>query len=363
MKTTKSSLGALAGFLLCILTAPSLATSFTSLHCLGDGVCTTTDNTGSVPELYHGNRYCNGRVWVEVLAQWQGLPYDEAKNNSFFGHDSAALITSTAAFSAPDAATALVIVWSANADMVGFINDPSLTFTEESVPAWTTAISQAITRHEQAVTNLYNAGVRTLVMPNAADITETPAYFFLPERAFVRARAAQYNAAFATAMAALADTLPGLTIHRPDVFGFFDEVVADPTAFGLVNPPGQPATLDLTPPYQLDGPQANYVFWDYWHPTAKFQMHLAELVQHMVSPFRIGGINVVGGDAQLHIVNIPLGREGCVDASGSQLGVWQEETTILEPAGSGSTSKMVPSPATGAIRFYRVRFPVVWAWP
>ena len=44
-------------------------------------------------------------------------------------------------------------------------------------------------------------------------------------------------------------------------------------------------------------------------------------------------------------------------------GDWQEGTTILEPAGSGSTSKMVPSPASGTIRFYRVRFPVVWAWP
>lgn len=363
MKTATSIRGVLAGFLLFTLTAPPATASFSSLYCFGDGVCTTTRNESKVPELYHGNRYCNGRVWVEILAQWQGLPYDPAKNKSFFGHDSVALVTKTAAFSAPDAATALVIVWSANADMVGFLNNPSLTLNESGIPAWTAEINQAIARHVQAVTNLYDAGARTLIMPNAADITETPAYFYLPERPFVRERAAQYNAAFATAMAALPETLPGLVIHRPDIFGFFDQVISNPAAFGMVNPPGEPATLALTEPYQLDGPEADYVFWDYWHPTAKFQMHLADFVQHMVSPFRIDGVTVADGEAQLHIVNIPLGREGCVESISSPQGTWQEQTTIFEPAGSGSTSATVPSPAGGSSRFYRARFPVVWTWP
>jgi hypothetical protein len=247
--------------------------------------------------------------------------------------------------------------------MVGFLNDPSLPLDASGIPAWTTEINQAITRHEQAVTNLHNAGVRTLVMPNAADITETPAYFYLPERPFVRARAEQYNTAFATAMKALAEFLPGLKIHQPDIFGFFDQVVSNPAAFGLVNPPGEPATLGLTEPYQLDGPEAHYVFWDYWHPSAKFQMHLAEYVQQMISPFQIKKVAVAGDDAELTITNIPLGRQGYIDSCATPKGSWEEASSIFEPAGTGSPTKMFPSPATGSVRFYRVRFPVVWTWP
>ena len=39
---------------------------FTSLYTFGDGVSTTTNGPGGV--YYHGNRFTNGRVWVEVLA-------------------------------------------------------------------------------------------------------------------------------------------------------------------------------------------------------------------------------------------------------------------------------------------------------
>ncbi|OYV07059.1 MAG: hypothetical protein CFE26_03060, partial [Verrucomicrobiales bacterium VVV1] len=59
--------------------------AFSSLYVFGDGVCTTTDNASGA-NYFYGNRYCNGRVWVEVLAQWQGLAYDSAKNKSFFGN-------------------------------------------------------------------------------------------------------------------------------------------------------------------------------------------------------------------------------------------------------------------------------------
>ena len=52
---------------------------FTSLYVFGDGMCTTTNN-GSGYAWYYGNRFCNGRVWVEVLSQWQGLTYNSNKN-------------------------------------------------------------------------------------------------------------------------------------------------------------------------------------------------------------------------------------------------------------------------------------------
>jgi len=66
---------ALSSVALLWITVPCAASPFTSLQVFGDGVCTTTDNV-STSAPFHGNRYCNGRVWIEVLCQWQGLPYD-----------------------------------------------------------------------------------------------------------------------------------------------------------------------------------------------------------------------------------------------------------------------------------------------
>ena len=64
--------------------------AFTSLYIFGDGVCTTTNNpvAGFLP--YYGLRRSNGRVWVELLAQQQGLT-----NNYWYSTNSASRIVYT----------------------------------------------------------------------------------------------------------------------------------------------------------------------------------------------------------------------------------------------------------------------------
>ena len=73
---------------LVLLSGPAVLSSeaaFDLLYVFGDGVCSSTDNIygGS---LYYPDTYCNGRVWVQVLAQRQGVTYDASKNLSYFGH-------------------------------------------------------------------------------------------------------------------------------------------------------------------------------------------------------------------------------------------------------------------------------------
>src|SRR5664279_2012532 len=60
--------------------------NYSSLYVFGDALSSTTDGTTS-PNYYVG-RDSNGRVWVEVLAQRQGLVYDASKNNSYYDHNS-----------------------------------------------------------------------------------------------------------------------------------------------------------------------------------------------------------------------------------------------------------------------------------
>src|SRR5215472_2110344 len=101
--------------------APAMVTS---LYVVGDGVSTTTNNTNpSVAYLYYGNRFCNGRVWVEVLCQRQAVAYNPTNNWSYFGHYSTDLVTNVSRFSASDASTALFVLWVSDADFVYNLNN------------------------------------------------------------------------------------------------------------------------------------------------------------------------------------------------------------------------------------------------
>ena len=344
----------------------SAAGEFTSLYAFGDGVCTTTGNkaSGSLASLYYGNRYCNGSVWIEVLARWQGLAYNAANNISYFGQDSGELITNITAFTPPsDVGTSLFVVWCNNADLVEFSQTNAPPYDSSDMNAWTTFINQAVTRHTQAVTQLYNKGARTLVMPNSVNITAAPYYNGMNanDASFLRQRAIQYNAAFSSAMSTLAASKQGLRIYQPDTFTFFAQVLATPSDYGLVNP-GIDAITNLGNP-SLTGPGASYIFWDYIHPTAKFQIHLANLVQSQIQPVKVSGITSNGISTQLQLSNVPLGLAGVVEGSAS-LTSWQKDADLSYPTGTGnSTTKVVTVPTSGPKRFYRVAFPVVWTWP
>jgi hypothetical protein len=344
---------------------------FSSIYGFGDGVCTTTANL-TPASLYYSEtttsprrRYCNGRVWIEVLAQWQGLPYNYAQNQSFYGHDSATLLTTTNSFPyVADAASALFIVWCCNADFVEHTsaNPPSPTYTNANIPAWTSFINQSVSRHVQAVNNLYVKGARTLLMPNAVNIAAVPYFNFGgANKEFIRARAAEFNVAFRNAMLERMASLPGLTIHLPDTYTLFEQVLAAPGEFGLFN--GGAAVLLQGVNYG-NGIGANYVFWDYWHPSAKFQMLLADQAQQLISPPKVTGITVSGGNAQLQIANTPMGRTGHIQGSSNLQPPWTGDGTFVLPFTAwGSTTASASVPASASQRFYRVHFPVVWTWP
>ncbi len=80
-------------FTLCILLfglgVPQSKAAFTSLYIFGDGVSTTTTNhTPTYAPYYYGGRWSNGRVWVEVLAQRQGLSADSKFTNVTWSNSS-----------------------------------------------------------------------------------------------------------------------------------------------------------------------------------------------------------------------------------------------------------------------------------
>jgi phospholipase/lecithinase/hemolysin len=349
--------------------------SFSSLYVFGDGVSTTTNNM-SGGSLYWGKRFTNGRTWVEVLAQRQGLTnntltnvdWSYSSNNwSYFGHYSSNLVQNVNAFPAPtNAATSLFVIWVCDADFVYFITHYGPTTPgDTNIQVWTNAISLSLSNHFRVVTNLYAKGARTLVMPNAVDLTKVPSYVSISstnEKAFIRQMVIYFNTNFASLLNQVSGALPDLTVYSPDFFSLFDNVVAYPTNYGLIKPDkyvlgDDPALKD----YSLNGPGTNYVFWDYQDPTAKTAEIMADVAQQLISPPTLSRLAPLNGSNRLDVVNYPIGLGGFVDGrTNPAYGNWSLALTNFN---STNAVQSIFVPAPGPPAFYRLRFPFAWTWP
>jgi phospholipase/lecithinase/hemolysin len=347
--------------------AASAPAAFTSLYVFGDGVCTTTNNPSAGP-YYYGLRRTNGRIWIEVLAQRQGIPYEPHKNWSFYGHYSSNLVANVRIFQAPpDAATALFVIWVNNADFVDFMGR---IYPSTNIVTWTNAMNRSLSNYFTAITNLYHAkGARTFILPNAVDIAKIPQYNQIAsaaDKAFIRQRVMQFNAAFSTTLIdQIKARCPAITIYVPDIFGLLDHIFTNAPAYGLTNALyngqpidalGDPALRDKS----LNGPGANYIFWDPTDPTAKAHAVLADYVQQIIAPVRFGQIAPLGSSNRLEIINVPIGRDGFVQACADvAAGRW----TPVHPLISTQATQSVLVPASEPIQFYRLCFPFAWSWP
>ncbi len=305
------------------------------------------------------------------------VTFDHTKNKSNFGNGSSELITNVnnldlSALTAQQKADSLFIIWANNADFVDFSGDIGMPYGD--LTPWNTRISQSLSNHVAAVTTLYNKGARRIMMPNAVDIMRTPFYnvFDPSDRLFLRQQIngtngtneiVGYNRQFKAAMTGVMVGKPGLEIILPDAFAFFEQVLANPGAFGMINFDDLNAGGIDSGDANLNGDGAQYVFWDDYHPTAKFQMHLAAFFQQIISPVKVSPLSFSGGSGLLSVSNIPLGRAGVIQGSATlQPGSWVQDATINQPLG-GNMTHSYPVPATGPKRFYRAAFPVVWIWP
>jgi phospholipase/lecithinase/hemolysin len=369
-----------------LIVFPAHAT-FSSIYIFGDGASTTTNNP-SAGQYYYGLRRSNGRIWVEVLAQQLGLTnnywystnssihvsytnlsasstnWSYSSNNwSFYGNYSSILVTNLNKFIAPTNATnALFIVWVNNADFVGDMGNLYSTYGT-NITQWTNAINLSLTNHYSIITNLYAKGVRTLIMPNAVDITEIPQYNTYPaaNKTFIRQMVVNFDAAFAALLSNTMVSLPDLKIYEPDIFTLLDNVLTNSAYYGLTNAlqDGESAdVIEYGPDKSLNGSGTNWIFWDAVDPTAKFHAVIAGVVRQLLSPPQISQIKSQNGTNQLVMANVPVGLNGFVNGS-TDLMSWTSVTNIS----STNATETVFVPMSGPEQFYRLNFPFTWTWP
>lgn len=363
--------------------------AFSSLYVFGDALSSTTDNpqTGS---MYYGKRYSNGRVWVEVLAQRQGLTYEAGKNNSYWDHNSSLLADELNSFTPPpDVANALFIVWVCNADTFDAAQVP------DTLPQWQAANNQSQANHLQIIGKLYAKGVRNLVLPNAVDISKIPAFNAGTSLTDVmHAGCVDFNFKFINTIKQARALYPSLKIYTPDFYTLLNSVLTNAAYYGLTNAVSSrgfsiAATLTAQnglPSAATNGYASNYIFWDPQNPTAKFHAVIADVAQQLISPVQISQLTVLTGSNRLDLVNAPVGLNGFVESTTNLASTsWTitqnlsitnttnavfvlttnaspaTVTTITQkggiPPGPGGT------PLVTALQFYRLRFPYAWNWP
>jgi len=370
--------------------------AFTSLYIFGDGVSTTTTNhPGGDAQYYFVGRSSNGRLWVELLAQQLNLTNNywysnnssihlsytnlstsstnwsySSNNGSYFGDTASSLVANVNAFAVPaDASNALFIVWVNDADFVFDLQNPAYgpPYTSNNIALWTNAINQSVSNHFTAITNLYAKGVRTLIMPNAVDLTEIPEFDNLSSanKSFVRQRLIDFNAAFTTTLNNAMVLHPDLKIHEPDFFSLLDNILTNAAAYGLTNALylGQSVDVIEDPSLankSLNGPGTNYIFWDYQDPTAKAHAIMAGLAKQLLAPVQISQIALLNGSNRLDLANVPVGLNGIVLGSTNlALTNWTTVTNF----NSTNSAQPVFVPISGPLQFYRLSFPFAWSWP
>jgi len=370
--------------------------AFKSLYVFGDGLSATADVTAPQNQWFYGQRWSNGRIWVEVLAQRQGLVLSNANNNSYWDHNSSNLVTQIKSFAAPaDVTNDLFIVWVCNADT---FDAGSVALNSQNYLYPTNANLLSQTNHLQIITNLYAKGVRTLILPNSVDLSKIPSFNAGKASTNIHSGCVDYNIRFSNTINQARALCPGLKIYTPDFFTLLNNVLTNSAAYGLTNALSSkgysidayddPNIVTLT----LTNAGTNYIFWDAHDPTAKFHEVIADIAQQLISPVRISGITVFNGSNRLDVVNVPVGLNGFVEGCTNLLPanwisatnitsitttqsvfVAQVATTNVGSAFFGGTDTMKPADAGPGLlggptppyimQYYRLRFPYAWNWP
>jgi phospholipase/lecithinase/hemolysin len=387
--------------LVLMLQMPARA-AFTSLYIFGDSLSTTAINPAAGPN-YYGLRWSNGRVWVEIMAQYQGLAFNPASNTiSWFGNTSSNLFSEVNSFKPPtDASNALVVVWVNNADLFFPATDSSPTLAK-----FNAIINQAQTNHYKAITNLYAKGIRTLVMPNVVDISTIPLLSSdSTDASLFHQSATNYNAAFTATLNKARNDCRGLTIISPDFYTLLNNLLVQSADYGVTNALQNGHTIDVLTSLKLtdkslNGSGTNYIFWNPYNPTAKVHYIMANVAQQMISPVQVGGLVQINGSNQVNLVSAPVGMAGVLEnctnlaaaswtavANFTNASPTQSVSVVTPPlpadfgagsTGSGGGSGGPPTPGSSggsgsasggsssfntAAQFYRVRFPYNWVWP
>ncbi len=231
-----------------------------------------------------GHHVTNGATWVEQLARGKGLsgntrpalrnPGSEASNYAVGG---ARVFDYPCRFNLENqleeykkdfpeiSADTLIIFEIGSNDVRDALasydpNNPNVSFD---------FISATIEGIGTAINTLHSRGAGKFLLMNVPDIGDTPAVKTLdalyPGTAqLADTMAVFFNSGLATLQSAL-NSSPEIDVRILDIYSLLNEIIADPSSYGIVNTVNACVTPNV-PPFTCKKPDT-YLFWDGIHPT------------------------------------------------------------------------------------------------
>ncbi|MEQ9111026.1 MAG: autotransporter domain-containing protein [Rhodospirillaceae bacterium] len=252
---------------------PSMAQQFSGLYVFGDSLSDSgnafalSGGTNPPSPPYFNGRVSNGPVWVESFAPALGLTYSQSTNFAIAGAEAGSLnaidvgnqVLGFVGSGGTVPADALTVVWAGNNDFLrNAATTPSSVLTANVVTSIGTAIG-----------TLNAFGAQNFLIPNLPKFGSTPGGASTGLGPQLNQLASFYNTNLHETLIGLESSL-GVNIFIMDIEGLFDDVIANPSVYGLVNVtiPCLDGSAQPTGACPTSAAADATLFWDAIHPTA-----------------------------------------------------------------------------------------------
>jgi phospholipase/lecithinase/hemolysin len=252
---------------------------FSGIAVFGDSISDTgnfflaTDGLVAGPPYYEG-RFCNGPLWIDVLAEKLGLPapVPSLGGGANYAWGGAGAGSGLSFHGAPNLGMQIDFF---AAERGGFAGDELVVVAAGSNDLlWQAPFSPAQITHNisQHVSRLAAAGATTFLIPNIVPLGETPLFRQTPAKVRFNTLAIELNRLLDQRLNELAQT-HSVTILRLDMAGLISAMLGRPGDFGITNVtepacPGCGLGIPDTHAGETVVPsQDEYLWWDWIHPS------------------------------------------------------------------------------------------------
>jgi outer membrane lipase/esterase len=222
---------------LSVLATAAAAQQFTNMIVYGDSLSdggrlfAITGGTQPPTPPYVNGRFSNGPVWAEQLPAKLGFTYSFTTNFAVGGAESGTggpvgVATQVSALSAatPVNANSLIVVWAGANDLQN---------RAATTPA-PTLIAQTVGNIATAVGTVSARGGKTFLVGNLPDLGRTPGGIASGRGASLSGLTQAYNTSLVGALPGV-ETARNVRIVVMDIFGLFNDVLANPSTYGFTN--------------------------------------------------------------------------------------------------------------------------------
>jgi len=237
-----------------------------------------------------GHHETNGASWIEQLAQGKGLSGNTrpAMRNTGLKASNYAVGGARASdypcrFNLSDQLEAYLSDFpETSADTLVVIEMGGNDVRDALVAQDPVLIAAALTQINTAIQTLYAQGARNFLLVNVPAIGATPAVKIIDDQfggtgAIITAANSlteAFNFNLTQLQAGLNLLLPGINVKTLDLYDLLNEIIANPSSFGIINIEDACVTPNV-PPYKCKKPDT-YLFWDGIHPTKAVHAIMAE---------------------------------------------------------------------------------------